>query len=42
MNTNQEWQSVTWFEVTEHQAGQRVDNFLFTRLKGVPKSRIYR
>lgn len=23
-------------------AGQRVDNFLFTRLKGVPKSRVYR
>jgi 23S rRNA pseudouridine955/2504/2580 synthase len=23
-------------------AGQRLDNFLFTRLKGVPKSRIYR
>ena len=36
------WQSVTWFDVTEHQDGQRIDNFLFTRLKGVPKSRIYR
>lgn len=24
------------------QAGQRIDNFLFTRLKGLPKSRIYR
>jgi 23S rRNA pseudouridine955/2504/2580 synthase len=36
------WQSVTWFEVTEHQEGQRIDNFLFSRLKGVPKSRIYR
>ena len=23
-------------------AGQRIDNFLFTRLKGIPKSRIYR
>ncbi len=28
--------------VDEHQAGQRIDNFLFSRLKGVPKSRIYR
>jgi 23S rRNA pseudouridine955/2504/2580 synthase len=42
MNSTQQWQSVTWFEVDEHQAGQRIDNFLFTRLKGVPKSRIYR
>ena len=42
MNSNQQWQSVTWFEVDEHQVGQRIDNFLFTRLKGVPKSRIYR
>jgi 23S rRNA pseudouridine955/2504/2580 synthase len=36
------WQQVTWFEVTEHQADQRLDNFLMTRLKGVPKTRIYR
>ena len=42
MNSTQEWQNVTWFEVDEHQSGQRIDNFLFTRLKGVPKSRIYR
>ena len=42
MNSTQQWQSVTWFEVDEHQAGQRIDNFLFSRLKGVPKSRIYR
>ncbi|WP_343596880.1 RluA family pseudouridine synthase [Acinetobacter sp.] len=42
MNSNQQWQSVTWFDVDEHQAGQRIDNFLFSRLKGVPKSRIYR
>ncbi|MGB8483908.1 MAG: S4 domain-containing protein, partial [Acinetobacter bohemicus] len=42
MNSTQEWQSVTWFEVDEHQSGQRIDNFLFSRLKGVPKSRIYR
>ncbi|MFW1666170.1 MULTISPECIES: RluA family pseudouridine synthase [Acinetobacter] len=42
MNSTQQWQSVTWFDVDEHQAGQRIDNFLFSRLKGVPKSRIYR
>ena len=42
MNSTQEWQNVTWFEVDEHQLGQRIDNFLFSRLKGVPKSRIYR
>lgn len=38
----QSWQQVSWFDVTEHQDGQRVDNYLFSRLKGVPKSRIYR
>ncbi len=42
MNTTQDWQAVSWFDVDEHQAGQRIDNFLITRLKGVPKSRIYR
>lgn len=45
-NTNsdvaQDWQQVTWFVVTEYQDGQRLDNFLVTRLKGVPKTRIYR
>lgn len=30
------------FLVEEEEEGQRIDNFLFTRLKGVPKSRIYR
>jgi 23S rRNA pseudouridine955/2504/2580 synthase len=34
--------SVTWLTVTEDEAGQRVDNFLFRHLKGVPKSHIYR
>ena len=42
MNSTQQWQNVTWFEVDEYQVGQRIDNFLFSRLKGVPKSRIYR
>lgn len=40
--SEQEWQQVSWFDVDEHQDGQRIDNFLFSRLKGVPKSRIYR
>ncbi|MBL4567627.1 MAG: 23S rRNA pseudouridine(955/2504/2580) synthase RluC [Porticoccus sp.] len=34
--------SVYFVEVTSDYAGQRVDNFLLARLKGVPKSRIYR
>ena len=28
--------------ITEANAGQRIDNFLLTYLKGLPKSRIYR
>ena len=42
MDSTPQWQSVTWFDVDEHQVEQRIDNFLFSRLKGVPKSRIYR
>lgn len=33
---------VQWVEVGEGQSGQRVDNFLITRLKGVPRALIYR
>jgi len=33
---------VQFVDIDADQAGQRVDNFLITRLKGVPKSRIYR
>ncbi|WP_411725314.1 23S rRNA pseudouridine(955/2504/2580) synthase RluC [Methyloglobulus sp.] len=33
---------VQWVEITENHSEQRLDNFLITRLKGVPKSRIYR
>ena len=29
-------------EITEENCDQRLDNFLIARLKGVPKSRIYR
>jgi 23S rRNA pseudouridine955/2504/2580 synthase len=33
---------VTWIDVTEDDAGQRIDNYLLARLKGVPKSHVYR
>lgn len=33
---------VRMLTVDEDYEGQRVDNFLFTRLKGVPKSRVYK
>src|SRR5689334_15135435 len=35
-------ESVTWNDVGEEQAGQRIDNYLIRQLKGVPKSHIYR
>lgn len=34
--------SVRFIEIDAEQQGQRIDNFLITQLKGVPKSRIYR
>ena len=34
--------AVRWIDVTEDEAGQRIDNYLLARLKGVPKSHIYR
>jgi 23S rRNA pseudouridine955/2504/2580 synthase len=33
---------VQWFHVGPEQAGQRIDNFLLARLKGAPRSLIYR
>lgn len=33
---------VQWFEVDDAHEGQRLDNFLLARLRGVPKTRIYR
>jgi 23S rRNA pseudouridine955/2504/2580 synthase len=33
---------VRWIDVAEEEAGQRIDHFLMARLKGVPKSHIYR
>ena len=38
----QTFQNVTFVKIMEDSAGQRLDNFLFKTLKGVPKSRIYR
>ena len=34
--------AVRWIDVSADEAGQRIDNYLIARLKGVPKSRIYR
>jgi 23S rRNA pseudouridine955/2504/2580 synthase len=34
--------AATWLEVGEEAAAQRIDNFLLKRLKGVPKSHVYR
>lgn len=34
--------TVTFLQIDEANQGQRLDNFLVSRLKGVPKSRIYR
>jgi 23S rRNA pseudouridine955/2504/2580 synthase len=34
--------AVRYIEVAEDEAGQRIDNYLLARLKGVPKSHIYR
>lgn len=33
---------VAYVRVTEDEAGQRLDNFLISRLKGVPRTRVYR
>ncbi len=40
--TDNKFSEVSWVTLTEDEAGQRADNFLFTYLKGVPKSRIYK
>ncbi len=34
--------TVTYVTIDAHHEGQRIDNFLITKLKGVPKTRIYR
>ena len=42
MNTKQNTSAVQFVEIDDANAGQRIDNFLLSFLKGVPKSRIYR
>ncbi|MHB1238648.1 MAG: RNA pseudouridine synthase, partial [Gallionella sp.] len=34
--------SVSFVEIDESGEAQRIDNFLFKHLKGVPKSHVYR
>jgi len=36
------FEKVQFWTIDTEQVGQRIDNYLFTRLKGVPKSRVYR
>jgi len=40
--TETAFDQVQYLEINADQAGQRIDNFLLSRLKGVPKSRVYR
>ena len=42
MNSPPPTPAVQWVEIDPDQAGQRIDNFLMTYLKGVPKSLVYR
>lgn len=42
LSTTNATPKVQWIEITEENSGQRLDNFLITFLKGVPKTRIYR
>lgn len=39
---NETSNGVSWLDIDTDMAGQRIDNFLRTQLKGVPKSMIYR
>jgi 23S rRNA pseudouridine955/2504/2580 synthase len=42
MKTREQTPKVRYVEVSLEREGQRLDNYLFTQLKGVPKSHIYR
>lgn len=42
MNKDNKYQTVSYLTVSEAELGQRIDNFLFKKLKSVPKSAIYR
>ena len=41
MEETSKFDKVSFVEIGEEHAGQRLDNFLIRYLKGVPKSRIY-
>lgn len=38
----QNFNQVNYLKVTDNQQGQRIDNFLLARLKGLPKSHVYK
>jgi len=40
--SNLEHHPITYLDISAEKAGQRIDNFLHTFLKGVPKSHVYR
>ncbi len=42
MNFKKSYQSVCFVEIDDRNAGQRIDNFLFNYLNGVPKGHIYK
>ncbi|MDQ7017095.1 MAG: S4 domain-containing protein, partial [Gammaproteobacteria bacterium] len=42
MENSQPSPTVRLLQIDANNAGQRIDNFLLSELKGVPKSRIYR
>ncbi|MFC3121659.1 23S rRNA pseudouridine(955/2504/2580) synthase RluC [Agaribacter flavus] len=39
---SEKFQQVQFLSITDDNAGQRIDNYLLSKLKGVPKSKIYR
>ncbi len=39
---NNDFTQVSYFEVSEHHEGQRIDNYLIRVLKGVPRSHVYK
>lgn len=41
-NDIENFEQVNYLEVTRHQHEQRLDNFLLSRLKGLPKSHVYK
>lgn len=41
-NTSSQSPGVQWLHITSDEAGQRLDNYLITHLKGVPKTHIYK